>query len=152
MIAKRTHSPDEPFWRAKRLSQMTDAEWESVCDGCGKCCLHKLQFEKPRRVEYTNVACRLLDDQTCRCTDYPNRQSKVTDCVQLTAKDIKKLSWLPMSCAYRVLANGGDLPWWHHLVSGDRETIHNSGNSVRGRVVAEKRADILEHHIVTWPR
>jgi uncharacterized cysteine cluster protein YcgN (CxxCxxCC family) len=152
MIAKRTPSPDEPFWRTKTLSQMTETEWESICDGCGKCCLHKLQFEKPKRVEYTNVACRLLDHETCRCSDYANRQTKVPDCVQLTPGDIKKLNWLPMSCAYRVLANGGDLPWWHHLVSGSPDTIHDSGNSVRGRVVAEKRADILEHHIVTWPR
>jgi uncharacterized cysteine cluster protein YcgN (CxxCxxCC family) len=152
MIAKRTKSPDEPFWRTKKLSQMTQPEWESICDGCGKCCLHKLQYENSKRVHYTNVACRLLDLDSCRCTDYPNRRAKVPDCVQLTAGEIKKLNWLPTSCAYRVLANGGDLPWWHHLVSGSRETIHETGNSVRGRIVAEKSADILEHHIVSWPR
>jgi uncharacterized cysteine cluster protein YcgN (CxxCxxCC family) len=152
MIAKRTKSPDQPFWRTKKLSQMTAEEWESVCDGCGKCCLHKLQFENSRRVQYTNVACRLLDLDTCRCSDYPNRRDKVPDCVQLTAGEVKKLNWLPTSCAYRVLAAGGELPWWHHLVSGDRNTIHEAGHSVRGRVVAEKSADILEHHIVTWPR
>lgn len=144
--------PEEPFWRTKRLSQMTQAEWESLCDGCGKCCLHKLQFERPREIQYTNVACRLLDTKSCRCKDYPNRQSKVDDCVQLTPDEVKKLKWLPSTCAYRLLANGEELYWWHHLVSGDRETVHAAGQSVRGRAVPERKADILEHHIVSWPK
>ena len=152
MIGKRTKSPDLPFWRAKRLSQMTPQEWESICDGCGKCCLHKIQFEGSRKVHYTNVACRLLDLKTCRCSDYPNRRTKVPDCVQLTAAEIRKMSWLPTTCAYRVLANGGDLPEWHHLVSGDRNRVHRDGHSVLGRIIPEKKADILEHHIVKWPR
>jgi len=152
MVTKPAPSSDEPFWRRKRLSQMTQAEWESLCDGCGKCCLHKLQYEKPRHVQYTNVACRLLDLGTCRCTDYAHRREKVPDCVRLTPDTIKKLRWLPSTCAYRVLAEGGDLAWWHHLVSGDRDTVHSAGISVRGRAIAERAADILDHHIVTWPK
>ncbi len=147
-----THTPDIPFWRAKRLSQMTPAEWESLCDGCGKCCLHKLQYERPRQIQYTNVACRLLDLQSCRCTDYPNRKKKVPDCVQLTAKEIKKLKWLPSTCAYRLLAEGEDLMWWHPLVSGDPETVHKAGISVRGRAIAERDADVLDHHLVGWAK
>jgi len=147
-----THSPDKPFWRAKRLSQMTPAEWESLCDGCGKCCLHKLQYEKPHQIQYTNVACRLLDLESCRCTDYPNRRKKVPDCVQLKANEIKRLKWLPSTCAYRLLANGEDLMWWHPLVSGDPETVHIAGVSVRGRAIAERDADILDHHFISWAK
>src|SRR5579871_6182889 len=150
MLRKRTTSPEEPFWRTKRLSQMSPAEWESLCDGCGKCCLHKLQYEKPYQIEFTNVACKLLDHETCRCTDYKNRRDQVPDCVQLTAKTIKKLRWLPETCAYRLLAEGKELFWWHPLVSGDPDTVHSAGQSVRGRVVSEKSADVLDHHIVTW--
>jgi uncharacterized cysteine cluster protein YcgN (CxxCxxCC family) len=152
MIPKRAPSPDEPFWRTKRLTQMTRAEWESLCDGCGKCCLHKLQYEKPREIQYTNVACRLLDLETCRCKDYAHRQEKVPDCIQLQAKTVKRLKWLPSTCAYRLLANGEDLPWWHPLVSGDPSTVHSAGQSVKGRAIAERAADILDHHIVSWPK
>ena len=152
MIPKRANSPDLPFWRTKRLSQMTAQEWELLCDGCGKCCLHKLQFDRPRRVEYTNVACRLLDLKTCRCTDYTHRSEKVPDCVQLTPNTVKKLNWLPSTCAYRLVANGQDLYWWHPLVSGDPETVVSAGQSVRGRAVDERKADILDHHLVSWPR
>jgi len=152
MMRKRTPSPDEPFWRRKRLSQMTPAEWESLCDGCGKCCLHKLQYERPRQIQFTNVACKLLDLDTCRCTDYPNRRAQVPDCVQLKADNIRRLRWLPSTCAYRLLAEGEDLPWWHHLVSGDRNTVHTAGQSVKGRAVAERAADVLDHHIVAWPK
>ena len=152
MPGKSAPSADEPFWRRKRLAEMTPAEWESLCDGCGKCCLHKLQYEKPRHIQFTNVACKLLDIHTCRCTDYPHRREQVPDCVKLTPENIKKLRWLPKSCAYRVLHEGGDLEWWHPLVSGSRETVHKAGISVRGRAVAERAADILDHHIVTWPK
>ena len=152
MIAKRAHSPEEPFWRRKKLSQMTPAEWESLCDGCGKCCLHKLQYEKPNQIQFTNVACRLLDLESCRCTDYAHRQEQVPDCVQLTAKTIKRLRWLPSTCAYRLLAEGKELYDWHPLVSGDKNSVHRAGQSVRGKAVAERAADVLDHHIVTWPR
>jgi len=152
MTPKRTNSPDKPFWRTKRLSQMTAEEWESLCDGCGKCCLHKLQFDKPRRVEYTNVACRLLDLKTCRCSDYEHRSEKVPDCVQLAPDTVKKLNWLPSTCAYRLVARGDDLYWWHPLVSGDPESVVKAGQSVRGRAIAERQADILDHHLVSWPK
>jgi uncharacterized protein len=143
-----------PFWRRKSLSEMTNSEWESLCDGCGKCCLNKLEEEGTDRTYYTNVACRLLDGKSCRCSDYPNRLDLVDDCVRLTPKNLKKITWLPPSCAYVLLGEGRDLYWWHPLVSGDPETVHTAGVSVRGRIGASE-ADVpdedLEDHIVSWP-
>jgi uncharacterized protein len=143
-----------PFWRRKSLAQMTDSEWESLCDGCGKCCLNKLEEVETDRTYYTDVGCRLLDGQTCRCRDYANRQKLVDDCVRLTPKSLKSITWLPPSCAYVLLAEGKDLYWWHPLVSGDPETVHAAGVSVRGRVrdseVNVPDAD-LEDYIVSWP-
>ena len=143
-----------PFWRKKRLSDMTQAEWESLCDGCGRCCLNKLEEEGTDRTFYTSVGCRLLDDQTCRCKDYKHRSALVKDCVQLTPRNINRISWLPPTCAYRLVADGRDLYWWHHLVSGDRETVHQVGISVRGRV-ADSEVNVpdseLENYIVSWP-
>lgn len=130
---------------------MTKAEWESLCDGCGKCCLHKIEDADRRRVFYTNVACRLLDLGSCRCMNYANRRKFVPDCVGLTSANLHELTWLPSTCAYRLLAEDKPLPWWHPLVSGDPETVHRAGISVRGRAIPESRADILDHHIVTWP-
>jgi len=144
-------SGDAPFWKTKRLSQMSRAEWESLCDGCGRCCLHKLRYEDTAALAYTNVACRLLDLNTCQCGDYENRRRRVPDCVQLTPQAMREIDWLPPSCAYRRVAEGKDLLWWHPLVSGDAETVHTAGISVRGRAVSEKRAGPLEHHIVDWP-
>lgn len=140
-----------PFWRTKNLGQMSRQEWESLCDGCGKCCLHKLQDADTDEVFPTNVACRLLDVETCRCTDYPNRKVKVPDCVQLSPKTAGTLSWLPSTCAYRLVANGEDLPQWHPLISGDKETVHVAGVSVRGRAVSETIAGPLGSHLVDWP-
>jgi uncharacterized cysteine cluster protein YcgN (CxxCxxCC family) len=148
--------PDEvPFWQRKPLEQMTDSEWESLCDGCGKCCLNKLEeIEGDGRTFYTDVGCRLLDGQTCRCGDYAHRLEQVDDCVRLTPQSLKEINWLPPSCAYVRLAEGKDLYWWHHLVSGDPETVHIAGASVRGRVGASE-VDVpdrdLEDHIVKWP-
>jgi len=139
-----------PFWETKSLAEMDAAEWESLCDGCGKCCLHKLEDEDDGSISYTNVACRLLDIRSCRCKDYKNRWNFVPDCVQLSARVIDSLGWLPSTCAYRLLAEGGKLAWWHPLVSGDPETVHQAGMSVRGRAVAENRAGPLSHHLVDW--
>ena len=143
-----------PFWRRKALAEMTDSEWESLCDGCGKCCLNKLEEEATDRTYYTDVGCRLLDGQSCRCRDYAHRSEKVDDCVRLTPESLKDIVWLPPSCAYVLVGQGRDLYWWHHLVSGDRETVHQAGVSVRGRVRASE-ADVsdddLEDYIVSWP-
>ncbi len=125
-----------PFWKTKKLDEMTQAEWESLCDGCGKCCLCKLEDMDTGEIHWTSVACRLFDPQTCRCSDYPNRQQQVPDCVLLTPEKVTTLSWLPATCAYRLLSEGHDLEWWHPLVSGDPETVHQAGISIRGRVEA----------------
>jgi uncharacterized protein len=143
-----------PFWRHKSLTEMTDSEWESLCDGCGRCCLNKLEEASTDRIFYTNIGCRLLDGQTCRCHDYANRLGLVEDCVQLTPESVKTINWLPPSCAYVRIAAGKDLFWWHPLVSGDPETVHIAGVSVRGRVAASE-LDVpdkqLEDYIVSWP-
>ena len=141
----------DPFWKTKRLDEMTDAEWESLCDGCGRCCLHKLRHEGGGELSFTNVACRLLYLETCQCSDYKHRRRRVPDCVQLTPRALREIDWLPPSCAYRRVAEGKGLAWWHPLVSGDQETVHTAGISVRGRAVSERRAGQLDHHIVDWP-
>jgi uncharacterized cysteine cluster protein YcgN (CxxCxxCC family) len=140
-----------PFWKTKTLEEMSQEEWESLCDGCGRCCLHKLRHEDTDELSFTNVACRLLDTDTCRCSDYPNRQSKVPDCVQLTPVALRDIDWLPPSCAYRRVEEGRDLPSWHPLVSGTAETVITSGASARGRIISERDAGALEHHVVDWP-
>lgn len=143
--------PAAPFWKTKSLEDMSATEWESLCDGCGRCCLHKLRHEDDNSLSFTNVACRLLDGETCRCTRYAQRQHYVPDCVTLTPAEVRRIDWLPPSCAYRRLAEGRDLAWWHPLVSGDPQTVHEAGISVRGRIVSERHAGPLEHHIVDWP-
>ncbi len=142
---------DAPFWKTKTLEQMTTAEWESLCDGCGRCCLHKLRDEVTDVVSFTNVACHLLDLHSCACSDYARRQEKVPDCVALTPQALEEIDWLPPSCAYRRLAEGRDLAWWHPLVSGDPQTVHTAGVSVRGRTISERHSGPLEHHLVEWP-
>jgi uncharacterized cysteine cluster protein YcgN (CxxCxxCC family) len=143
----------DPFWRTKRLEEMSPAEWESLCDGCGRCCLNKLEDWDTGAIAWTDVACRLLDGQTCRCIDYPNRREAVPECIPLTPQTVRMLTWLPPTCAYRLVSEGRDLYWWHPLVSGDAETVHDAGVSVRGRTISE--ADIpeeaLEEFIVDWP-
>jgi uncharacterized cysteine cluster protein YcgN (CxxCxxCC family) len=126
----------KPFWKTKTLEEMSRAEWESLCDGCGKCCLAKLEDEDTGEIHWTSVGCRLFDAETCRCHDYANRLATVEDCVGLTPQNVATISWLPSTCAYRLLARGEDLYWWHPLLSGDPETVHAAGISVRGRITA----------------
>jgi uncharacterized protein len=142
---------DIPFWKTKRLEEMTKDEWESLCDGCGRCCLHKLRDEDTEALSFTNVACRLLDLHSCQCSDYVKRQRRVPDCVSLTPKSLEDIDWLPPSCGYRRLRDGRDLAWWHPLVSGDPDTVHQAGVSVRARAISERRSGALEDHIVDWP-
>lgn len=127
------------FWREKTLQEMSAAEWESLCDGCAKCCLVKLQDEDTDEVFYTNVACRFLDLKTCRCKDYSRRTELAGACVELTPDRVGEFGWLPSTCAYRLLAEGKDLPAWHPLVSGSPDSIHKGRHSVKGRIFSEKK-------------
>ena len=145
---------DQPFWRVKTLEEMTDAEWESLCDGCARCCLNKLEDEDTGRVVYTDIACSLLDGEGCRCRDYPNRQATVPDCLQLTPEMVAELAWLPPTCGYRLVRDGEDLYWWHPLVSGDPESVHTAGVSVRRQTVSElalkEPEDALDFEAPEW--
>jgi uncharacterized cysteine cluster protein YcgN (CxxCxxCC family) len=142
----------DSFWQHKTLDQMTEQEWELLCDGCGKCCLHKLQDEDTDVVYYTQVACRLLDLDTCQCSHYAQRLEHVPGCVNLRPEDVADFDWLPSTCAYRLVAEGKPLPQWHHLISGDRKQVHAQKQSVKGRVLAESAVteEGFEEHIVHW--
>lgn len=135
------------FWE-KPLAALDRAEWEALCDGCGKCCLHKLEDADTGEVHATNVACKLLDRHTARCTNYRGRKAYVPDCVRLTSSKVGALAWLPSTCAYRLRSEGKPLPEWHYLVCGDREAVHRAGMSIRGWTVGEDEAGDLEHHLV----
>lgn len=142
------------FWERKPLWAFSAAEWESVCDGCAKCCLVKLEDEaEPETVYFTDVACRLLDLETCRCTDYAERTRRVPGCIALAPAKLDQLGLMPPSCAYRRLAEGRGLPAWHHLLTGNHRTIDDAGHSIRGRVVSETSIDAndLEDRLVDWP-
>jgi len=141
---------EQPFWKRKRLIEMTPEEWESLCDGCGQCCLYKLEDEDSAEMALTNVSCRYLDLGTCRCADYANRTTNVSDCVQITPDNAGALNWMPQTCAYRLLAEGRDLFWWHPLVSGDPDSVHQAGISVRGKAINEDQVADLEDYIVDW--
>jgi uncharacterized cysteine cluster protein YcgN (CxxCxxCC family) len=134
---------DMPFWKTKALEEMSPREWESLCDGCGKCCLAKLEDEDSGEIYWTSVGCRLFDAASCRCGDYENRLDKVSDCVKLTPDNVRTISWQPATCGYRLVAEGRDLFWWHPLVSGRAETVHEAGISMRGRVKASE-AELAE--------
>ena len=144
----------QPFWKKKCLEELSPEEWESLCDRCGRCCLMKLQDEDTDEVYFTDVACRLYDEEKCQCRDYANRQSKVDDCVALTPETVRTLSWLPVTCAYRLIREGKDLYPWHPLVSGQAATVHESGASTLGKVVGHEGDFTLEElmdHIRKWP-
>lgn len=143
----------EPFWH-KGLENLTKKEWESLCDGCGRCCLVKLEDEDTGEIHFTDIACKLFDAGACQCKNYPQRQEYVTDCIKLTPEKVKTLPWLPPTCAYRLVEEGKELRWWHPLVSGSAETVHEAGISVRGRVGAMEGKIRLRNYvdrIVEWP-
>ncbi len=136
------------FWVDLPLEALDAAQWELLCDGCGKCCIHKLEDEDTGDLYATNVACRMLDRREAQCRDYGNRHAHVPDCVTLTPALAKTIEWLPSTCAYVLRAEDKPLPGWHHLVCGDRQEIHRLGHSVRGWTVSEDDVDALEDHIL----
>ncbi|MSO76781.1 MAG: YcgN family cysteine cluster protein [Alphaproteobacteria bacterium] len=143
----------EPFWRGKTLGDLSAVEWEALCDGCGKCCLLKLEDADTGKIETTAVACKLLDIGTCRCSDYGRRKRRVPDCIPLTPENVPMIGWLPSTCAYRLVHEGRDLYWWHPLVSGDADSVHRAGMSVRHKVLSEKEAggpSKLPNYVVDW--
>ncbi len=143
---------EKPFWQTLALTDMSQQQWESLCDGCGKCCLHKLEDEDTHEIFYTDIACRYLSE-SCRCQCYAQRAQKVAACLTLRPQDLNRVTWLPSTCAYRLIAEGSELPAWHPLVSGDPNSVHQAGQSVKGRFVAELSVDTddYEDHIVFWP-
>jgi len=140
----------ERFWETTPLSAMSPEQWESLCDGCAKCCLEKLEDEDTRRIVYTNVACKLLDQDTCRCADYTNRSRIVSNCITLTPAVLEDPYWLPSTCAYRLVAERKPLPKWHPLISGNPASVAESGHSIAGRVISEEHAGPLLHHLIAW--
>ena len=139
-----------PFWEVKKLKDMSHREWESLCDGCGRCCLVKLEDEDTGDIYTTDVSCKLLNCQTCRCKSYANRHDIVDDCIKLDPGNVTELGWLPDTCAYRLLTENKPLPAWHPLVSGDPSSVEAAGHSIRGRSVPESEADDWEHHLIDW--
>lgn len=138
------------FWQEKSLSEMTTEEWESLCDNCGKCCLHKLEDEDTGKIFYTSVVCDLIDLKSCRCTRYTERCTLVPDCLDLKQHDFADYTWLPTTCAYKLLADGKDLPTWHPLVSGSSETVKEAGVSISSYAMKESEIDQIEEHIIEW--
>lgn len=142
------------FWRHYAIDQLNHAEWEALCDGCGQCCLIKLEDEETGEVEYTSVACKLLDCSTGACSDYPNRRDFVPDCIQLTPELLQQIKWLPSTCAYRRVYEGKDLPRWHYLITGDRQSVINAKKSVAHRCISEIEIDEeqVEEYVIRWVR
>jgi uncharacterized cysteine cluster protein YcgN (CxxCxxCC family) len=140
------------WWQEKSLTELSASEWDALCDGCAKCCLHKLEDADSGVVFYTAVHCRYLNAQTCRCTDFARRSTLAPNCLDLRTADWASIDWLPDTCAYRLRAQGKPLPQWHPLVSGSRESVHAAGMSVRGRTISEEyvHPDEFEEHILHW--
>jgi uncharacterized cysteine cluster protein YcgN (CxxCxxCC family) len=134
-------SMTDPFWKTKKLEELTKPEWESLCDGCGLCCLVRLEDEDTGETVQSNIACRYLDQATCRCTDYENRKTNVPDCWKITPENIHQIYWMPDSCAYRLVYEGKDLYPWHPLISGDKNSVHEAGISYIGEMVSEEDVD-----------
>lgn len=144
----------QPFWKGRALEDFSKEEWESLCDGCGRCCLVKLEDEDTGDIHFTSIGCKLLDGRSCRCADYRQRRRRVRDCVKLTPEAVRTIPWLPPTCGYRLIAEGKDLKWWHPLVSGSPETVHEAGVSVKDKVVASETdvpVEALPDFIVKWP-
>jgi uncharacterized cysteine cluster protein YcgN (CxxCxxCC family) len=144
----------KPFWQTKTLTEMSDQEWESICDGCAKCCLQQLEDEQTNQLVFTDVACDFLDPNSCRCKQYQRRSSLVPTCLTITPENIEQVvEFAPPTCAYRLLYENKPLPVWHHLVSGSLDTIHQTGNSVQGRVrfMGDQSPENLEEYVVEWP-
>ncbi len=139
-----------PFWKTKKLTEMSSGEWESLCDGCGKCCLNKLEDEDSGEIFFTSVACELIDLKTCRCTQYQNRTRLVPDCIDIKSVAFVQYDWLPATCAYRLVAEGEDLPSWHPLISGRPESVHEAGVSIRSYAIRESESSDLTEHIIEW--
>lgn len=135
------------FWQYKTLSEMTNGEWEQLCDGCAKCCLHKLEDEETGLIFGTNVVCQYLDEQNCQCRDYAHRSVLVPECITLSPENLEQVYFMPSTCSYRLLAEGKSLPDWHPLLTGNKESVYESGNSVRGKVICELEADDLMYHL-----
>ena len=138
------------FWEQKTLSEMTTQEWESLCDNCGKCCLHKLEDDDTGEIFYTSVVCNLIDLKTCRCTRYSERCKLVPECLDLKQHDFADFNWLPSTCAYKLLADGKDLPAWHPLVSKHPESVHEAGVSIRSYAMKEAEVESTEDHVIEW--
>ena len=140
------------FWEEKSLAELSHEEWESLCDGCGKCCLIKLENADSKEILYTDIACKLLDCETCRCMNYPKRKEIVPDCVILRPDNLEQLPWMPDTCAYRLIYEGKPLFDWHPLISGDSDSTHEAGVSVKGKVVKEGDVPQSEYpnHIKDW--
>ena len=140
------------WWNSTPLEQLSGEQWEALCDGCAKCCLHKLEDEDTGEVFYTRVRCRYLDEESCSCSDYVNRSVLVPNCIHLAQDNVGALDWLPSTCAYRLRGAGEPLPEWHYLVSGSRQTVHEAGVSIRGRAISDEyvHPDGYDEHIVHW--
>lgn len=145
-------SSSDRFWETKSLTEMSSDEWESLCDGCGRCCLVKLEDEDSGDVFFTDVSCRLLDADNCRCSQYDQRLEYVPDCIRLSPQNVETISWLPATCAYRLVMESRPLPEWHPLISGSKDSVHRADISVRQRVVCESDVNVndLEDHIIHW--